>query len=149
MEAEEKTDRGLADLLRRLGDEASGLVRSEVKLAKLEMRESARELAGDSVLLAVALGLAVLGIGALTAAIIMILGEILGDRYWLAALLVAAVFLLASLLVAKRGIDGLKSGAIKPEATIETLQESSAWAKNEIRALKRDRAHEADRSIGA
>ena len=149
MEAEEKTDRGLAELLRRLGDEASSLVRSEVKLAKLEMRESARELAGDSVLLFVALGLGVLGIGALTAAIIMILGEVLGDRYWLAALLVAVVFLLASLLAAKRGIAGLKSGAIKPEVTIETLQESSSWAKNEIRALKRDRAREADRSIGA
>ena len=148
MEVEEKTDRGLADLLRRLGDEASALVRSEVKLAKLEMRESARELAGDSVLLFVALGLGVLGIGALTAAIIMILGEILGDRYWLAALLVAVVFLLAALLAAKRGIAGLKSGAIKPEVTIETLQESSSWAKNEIRALKRDRARE-DRSIGA
>ena len=72
---------GLTDLFRRLADDASALVRGEVALAKLEMREAARGLVRDSSKLAIAFALAWLGGIALTAAAVIGVAHLLGGRF--------------------------------------------------------------------
>ena len=129
---------GFGDLLRRLGDDASELVRGEVALAKLEMREAAQGLARDSAKLGVAVGLGIIGAFALTAAAIIGLGHLLGGRFGFSALIVGVVFVVIAALLGRSGARALSGDALKPAATIDSIGESRDWAKRELRDLRRD-----------
>jgi uncharacterized membrane protein YqjE len=129
---------GIGDLLRRLGDDASALVRNEIGLAKLEMRQAVQALMRDSAKLGVALTLACIGALALTAALVIGLAHLLGERYGFAALIVGVVFLVVGAMLARGGVKGLGGGALKPAATMTTLAESRDWAADELRQLKRE-----------
>jgi uncharacterized membrane protein YqjE len=127
---------GLGDMLRRLADDAGQLVRSEVALAKLEMKEAGRAYALGGVRLAVALGMAGLGGMALTAALVLGLGLVMGGLYWASALIVGVFLLLIGGVLAKRGVDRIKETELKPEETIRTLREDKRWAAREAREMK-------------
>lgn len=129
---------GLSDLFRKLGDHASALVRGEVALAKLELRDAARSLMRDSSKLAVAFTLAWFGGLALTAALIIGVAHLLDGRFGLAALLVGVLFLLVGGLLARSGMRAFDQAQLRPAATIDSLVESRAWAKREIRQFKQD-----------
>lgn len=129
---------GLGELLRRLGDDASSLVRGEVALAKLELREAVQTAARDSAKLGVALALGIVGALALTAAAIIGLAYLLDGRFGLSALIVGVVLILIAALLARSGMRALSSGALKPAATIDSIGESRDWARRELRELRRD-----------
>lgn len=129
---------GLTDLFRRLADHASTLVRGEVALAKLEMREAVRGMARDSGKLAIALVLAWFGGIALTAAAVIGVGHLLGGHFGFGALIVGAVFLLIGGLLARSGMRALSSGELRPDATIASLDRTTSWAKQELRAMKQE-----------
>ncbi len=131
---------GLADLLRRLADNASALVRGEVALAKLEMRDAARALVRDSGKLAAAFTLAWFGGLALTAALVIGVAHLLDGRFGFAALIVGVVFLAIGALLARSGMRVFSEGELKPEATLESISESRDWAKREIRNLREELA---------
>jgi uncharacterized membrane protein YqjE len=126
----------LKELVKRLADDAVGLIRSEVVLAKLEMRDSGRQMALDAASIAAAIALAAVGGLAVTAAAILALGRVLDGRYWAAALLVGAVLLVTGAVLARRGLNGLRRESLKPEATLETLRQDGAWAGEQARQLK-------------
>jgi uncharacterized membrane protein YqjE len=134
------TEPGLTELLRRLADHASSLVRGEVALAKLEMRESVRALARDSGKLAAALTLAWFGGLALTAALIVGVAHLLDGRFGLAALIVGILFLVIGAILARSGMRALSDGELRPEATIDSIARSRDWAKREIRQLREELA---------
>jgi uncharacterized membrane protein YqjE len=127
---------GLGDMLRRLADDAGQLVRSEVALAKLEMKEAGQAYALGGVRLAVALGLAGLGAMALTAALVLGLGVALGGAYWASAVIVGVLLLAIGGALAKRGVDRIRETELKPEETIRTLKEDKRWAAREAREMK-------------
>lgn len=129
---------GLTDLFRRLADHASSLVRGEVALAKLELRDAARALVRDSGKLAVAFALAWFGGLALTAAAAIGVGHLLGGRFGFGALIVGALFLLVGAILARSGMRAMSSGELRPEVTLSSLEESRAWAKDEIRELRQE-----------
>jgi uncharacterized membrane protein YqjE len=131
-----QTDASMRDLLRQLADDGADLVRGEIALAKLEMKETARSFALDAVKLAAALALAWVGGLALTAFLIIGLGNLMGGAYWASALIVGVVLLAIGGLMAQRGIAGLQGNSIKPDATVESLQEDKRWASQEVRGLK-------------
>lgn len=129
---------GLTDLFRRLADHASSLVRGEVALAKLEMREAARGLMRDSTKLVLALTLAWFGGLALTAAAAIGVGHLLGGRFGLGALIVGVVFLVVGALLARSGMRVFSSGELRPAATLASLDRTSSWAKQELREMKQE-----------
>lgn len=129
---------GITDLLRRLGDDVSALVRNEVALAKLELRETVQVLVRDSAKLGIAFTLAWIGALALTAALIIGVAHLIGDRYGTAALIVGVLFLGIGGLLARAGMKGLGGGALKPTATMATLGENRDWAAQELRELKQE-----------
>ncbi len=129
---------GLTDLFRRLADHASSLVRGEVALAKLEMREAMRGVVRDSSKLAIALTLAWFGGLALTAAAAIGVGHLLGGRYATGALIVGVVFLAIGGLLARSGMRAFSSGELRPDATLASLDRTGTWAKQELRELKKE-----------
>lgn len=134
-------DRGgetIADLIRDLGEESSRLLRQEVALAKLELSQMASAAVSDVVKLGVALSLLAVGGLALTTFVIIIFGELLGDNYWLSALIVGAVLMLCGGFLALGAATDLKRNALRPEATLRTLRADSRWAKREVEGFRRE-----------
>jgi uncharacterized membrane protein YqjE len=127
----------LGELLRRLTTDTGELVRQEVSLAKVEIRQTGATLARDGTRIGIALGLALAGALALVAFLVLALGDML-DNYWLAALIVGLVFVGIGYVLAKRALDDVKRRGLAPQQTIATLREDAAWAKQETREVKRE-----------
>jgi hypothetical protein len=127
----------LRELLKQLASESSDLMRNEMALAKLEVRDMAREVALDSAKLAAAIGLALAGALALMAAAVIGLGHLLDGRFGLSALIIGALMLLIGGLMARGGIQGLKQMP-KPEQTVRSMKTNKEWASREIQDFKEE-----------
>jgi uncharacterized membrane protein YqjE len=127
----------LGELFKRLTTDTSELIRQEVNLAKVEMRELGTTVARDATSIGVAVGLALTGVLALGAFAIVGLGDLF-NNYWLAALIVGVLFLAIGGYLGKNAIDDVKRRGLKPQKTVETLREDASWIKQEGRELKRE-----------
>jgi hypothetical protein len=126
----------VGELFRNLSQDAAMLVKQEIALAKLEARAGVKVYTDNAANLALAAGLALLGAFALTAFVIVALGDLF-DNYWLSALLVSVALLGTAMVLAKRGLGRIKErGGLKPQATAETLREDKQWAKHEVQSFK-------------
>ena len=132
---EAETEEPVSVLLKRIGQDASTLVRQEIALAKLEVRESVKGLAKDAGKLGTAAGLGLFGGFALLAFVIIGLGDLI-NNYWLSALIVAVLLLGAAAVMAKGALDHMKKNSLKPEETVQTLIEDQRWAKREAQEFK-------------
>jgi len=124
----------LRDLLRQLAGEGSHLLRGEVALAKLEMKDMAREIAADSARMVSSLGVVLLGAIALLAATVIGVGHLIGDRYGLAALMVGVIMVAVGGFMARTGMTELRNGP-KPHIG-DSLKRGTEWASDEVRELK-------------
>jgi hypothetical protein len=82
-------------------------------------------------------GLALAGALALTAFLVILLGDLL-DNYWMGALLVGVVLLAIGGILARNAVADVKRRGLKPEQTIGSLREDARWAKQEAREVKRE-----------
>jgi hypothetical protein len=133
-------DAPMGDLLKQLAAEGGDLVRNELALAKLEMRDMAKQLAADSAKVAAAMGLALAGVLVLLAAAVIGLGALLGGlggHYALSALIIGGVMLLVGGILARSGMAGLKSPPT-PDQTVESIQRTKDWAGREAREFKEE-----------
>ena len=128
----------LADLFKSLTADAGALVREEVNLLRAELKQAGSTLAKDGQKIGIAVGLALLGAFALTAALIVFLGDLLGGHYGLSALIVGVVFLGVGAFLAVSAINDVKRRGIMPQQTIASLKEDVAWGKQESREVKRE-----------
>lgn len=126
----------LGDLLRRFGQDAAALVKQEIALAKLEVRESVQAYVRDTAKIAVAAAVALLGGLTFSAFLVIALGDFL-NNYWLSALIISIVFLGAAAVLARGAITDLKRHSLAPQETVRTLQEDQQWAKHEVDDFKR------------
>lgn len=136
-EAVPSAEPSLGELFKRLTAETSELIRHEMSLAKVEMREAGATLARDATKIGVAVGLALAGVLALGAFAVVGLGDLF-NNYWLAALIVGVLFLAIGGVLAKNAINDVKRRGVKPQQTVETLREDASWVKQEGRELKRE-----------
>jgi hypothetical protein len=124
-------DQGLGELLNTLRRDAGALLRQEVALAKLEIREKVRLTATGAVLLCGAVVLGFLTAAVVTAA--AILGLVMVVPAWAAALVVAIVEGLAAVILALRGRDRLRAAMPPmPERTVQGVREDIEWAKHQM-----------------
>lgn len=128
----------IPDLIRRVARDSAGLIREEINLARVELKETARGLTRDGVKLGVGLGLAATGGLALTACLIIVLGNLFDGAYWASSLLVGAMFVLVGGILAARAIRSMRRQRLTPDETIQTLREDRDWAKGEARDFRRD-----------
>jgi hypothetical protein len=109
------------ELIGQLGDQLSRLVREEVRLAQAEVTRKAKRLGIGVGLFGAAGVAALLGLGALVTAAVIVLAEVLPD--WLAAVVVAVVlFAVAGVLalIGKKDVD--KAAPPLPTETVASVQ---------------------------
>ena len=127
----------LGELLTRLTTDTGELVRQEVALARAEVRQVGNTLARDGARLGIALGLALAGALALTAFLVIAIGDLL-NNYWLGALVVGLVLLGVGAVLARSAIADVKRRGLTPQQSVASLKEDAAWAKQESREVKRE-----------
>ncbi len=118
----------ISELIKQLTEQTTRLVQKEVELAKAEMSVKGKRLGIGAGAFGGAGLVAVLGLGTLVAAIVLLLATAM--TAWLAALLVAVVlFAIAGIaaLVGKKKVE--EATPPLPEQTIETVKEDVEEAK--------------------
>lgn len=123
----------VGELTRDLSEQTAVLVRKEMALAVAEMKQKGRHAGLGAGLFGGSGALALYGLGALVAAAILGLGELISG--WLAALLVAtALFAIAgiSALVGKRQIE--QATPANPEQARESVGEDVEAIKRAVRS---------------
>lgn len=131
------TEPSLGELFKRLTTDTTELIRAEMTLAKVEMREIGANAGRDASKIGMATGLALIGALALATFVIIGLGDLI-DSYAFAALLVGGVLFAVGGYLARSAIDDIKRRGLKPEKTMQTLRDDASWAKEEARELKRE-----------
>lgn len=118
---EKSARQSLGGLLKELPDRISRLVRSEIQLAKLEVTTKIKAAGVGVGMLVVAAFFALVAFAVLVAAAIMGLANVVPD--WLAATIVAVVFLLLAAVLALLGVKKLKKGIPPvPEDSIDSMK---------------------------
>jgi uncharacterized membrane protein YqjE len=129
-------DRPTSELLKQLSEQTAALVRQEVELAKLELREKGRKAGMGAGMFGGAGVLGVYAFGALTACIILALATFLPG--WLAALVVALAYGAVAAVLALRGKAQIKqAGPLVPEQAVDTTREDVRWVKTQAQSARR------------
>jgi uncharacterized membrane protein YqjE len=130
--------RSLGELLNELTDGGAELVRDEIRLARAETVESLLTLRHGAVLLGIGIALALCAAAAVVACLIMVVSQYLvGDRTWLAALIVAVVLGAIGWLCVWRGGQSLTGSKLAPHETTTSIKETAAWLKHPARSAAR------------
>ena len=130
------TNGSLAGLIRRLLDDVRGLFRQEIALAKAEVREAIATVVKRVSQMAMGGGVIVVGSLVFVSFVIIGLGLLLGDRYWLSSLIVTLVLLGGGAALALQGARKIGDATLAPEETIASLQTTKEWATAEAEDLR-------------
>jgi uncharacterized membrane protein YqjE len=132
----ELRDRSTAELLKRLSDETTTLVKHELELAKAELQEKGKRAGVGAGMFGGAGLFGVAAFAALTACVIVALD--LAMPLWLAALIVAVLYAAVAGVLALRGKQKVKEATPPvPEQARESVKEDVEWAKTRARSGRR------------
>lgn len=124
-------ERSLASLFSELTRETATLFRQEIRLAKAELTDKARQAGRGAI--EVAIGGLVLFVAVLTLAAAAILGLSVVVQPWLAALIVALAVGVVGAVVLARGLANIRSDNLTPRQTLDSLRDNTRWAKEQLR----------------
>jgi len=129
-------DRPTSELLKQLSDQTTSLVRQEIELAKLEVREKGRKAGMGAGMFGAAGVLGLYAVGGLTATIILALATFLPG--WVAALIVTAIYGAIAGILALRGRSEVREATPPmPEQAVETTKEDVRWVKTRAQSGRR------------
>jgi hypothetical protein len=128
-------ERGIAELVKDLASQTSTLVRQEIQLAQAEVTQKGKVAGKGAGLMAGAAVAGLLGLGALTAALIALLDTAMAT--WVAALIVMALWVIVAAVLAKAGQKALQRATPPAPQTVETVKEDIQWAKTQAGSAKR------------
>ena len=115
-------DVGIPDLVRRLGDDSRRLAGDEARLAKLEMKEAVERAGHGMLWLAVAFGIGVVALVALTLLVTTLIGRAIDGHMWVGAIITGVIELAVAGLLIKKGLGALKAPSYSLEQTRESLR---------------------------
>ena len=119
------------ELVTRLSEQTSRLVRDELRLAQAEMSQKAKHGGIGAGLFGAGGLLALFGLGTLIAAAVLALALVLPA--WAAALIVAAVLFVAAGIAALVGKKEIQQATPTPERTVETVKDDIEEIKGAAR----------------
>jgi hypothetical protein len=123
----ESNRESFGELLGQLANNSAALVRDEIALAKQEMGEKVETIRSGAFVTAAGAVVGLIGAMALVAAAIIGLGNLIGPGW--SSLIIGLVLAVAGAVIAFTGIGRIKQTTLKPEQTIETLEEDKRWLK--------------------
>jgi uncharacterized membrane protein YqjE len=131
----DQRDRPTSELLKQLSDQTTTLVRQEIELAKLELREKGKKAGTGAGMFGGAGLFGLYAVGALTATIILALATLLPA--WVAALIVTVIYGAIAGILALRGRSQVKEAAPPvPEQAVDTTKEDVRWVKSRARSAR-------------
>jgi membrane protein len=125
-------ERSAADLVKQVSEQATTLVRDEIKLAQLEMTRKGKQAGVGAGMLGGGGLIALYGVACLIACAIIGLSHVM--QAWLAALVVGAVLLIAA------GVAALVGKSRLSRATPPVPEETVSSVKSDVAEIK-ERAH--------
>ena len=129
-------ERPVAELLNELSEQTSTLVHQEVELAKLELAQKGKRAGIGAGMFGGASVVGLYAVGALTAAIVLILATAM--TAWLAALIVAVAYgLLAGALALAGKAQVQKATPPIPQQATASVKEDVQWAKAKAQEARR------------
>ena len=129
-------ERSLGELFSKLSNETSTLIRQEMALARAELTEKGKEAGKGAGLFGGAGAVGLLGAGALTAGLILLLD--LAIAAWLAAIIVGLLYVAVAAVLGLKGRDKIQAATPPvPEQTVDTVKEDVEWAKTRAQSAKR------------
>jgi hypothetical protein len=128
----ETEDRSVSELLQQLTEQTTRLAQKEIELAKAEMAVKGKRLGVGAGAFSSAGLIALFALGAVTTAAILGLATALED--WLAALIVAVVYLALAGVLALVGRSKVQAAAPPvPEQTVESIKEDVESTKEKAK----------------
>jgi uncharacterized membrane protein YqjE len=127
-----RMDRSLGELFSDLSQQTGDLIRKEMRLARVELREKLSDAGKQAMMIGVAMAFGLAAVVTIAAAITLLLIEV-GVVAWLAAAITAAIMGLTAYLLAQSGMSALRKKSIAPVETIHSLKETTQWLKNGTR----------------
>jgi uncharacterized membrane protein YqjE len=127
----ESDGRSIGDVLRDIGSSIQDIVRWEIKLAKIEVADSARRVRSSSMLLATGGLFGIYALGFLLLGALFALEIVLPA--WLAALILGALLSIGASAGIAAGRKRLKA-VQGPHKTMQTVKEDLQWMKEQARS---------------
>jgi uncharacterized membrane protein YqjE len=127
----------IGELFRRLAADSSHLFQQQFELAKTEVKETGARLSQSATQVGIAIGVGLSGVMALTAFLIVALGDLI-NNYAVSALIIGTVLCLTAGVLLKRAVSLMRKPDVGLPDTKATLREDARWANQEIKAFKRE-----------
>jgi Zn-dependent protease with chaperone function len=122
-------ERPITELLQDIGGNVQEIIRSELRLARAEVRREVGSAAKAAIALIVAMICGVYAIGFLILALVYGLATLLAS-WWIAALIVGAALAALALVMLSVGRGRMRTIHPAPERTIRTVKENLTWDKH-------------------
>ena len=123
-------DAAIPELIRQLGDDSKRLVADEVRLAKLEMKESVQRAGHGAVRLAVAFGIGMVTLVALTVFVATLIGRLAAGHMWVGAIVTGLLELAIAAVLLRKGLAALREPSYSLEDTRTSLKDTTAWVRS-------------------
>ena len=124
-------DRSIATMVSDIIGDLQQIVRAEVRLARVEIREELTKAKRGAVLLLAGGVVVILAFGVGLLAAVYALEEVWPR--WAAALAVAAAVAVVGATFAASGIKHIKGVTLPPQKTVSSIRENIQWAKTRAR----------------
>jgi len=116
------------ELIGELAGQLVGLARDEVALARRELEQKLKTVQSAAAVVAIGAIVALIATLSVCAAVIIALAEYVGP--WQSALIVGLILGMAAGVTILIGVSRFKRTSLRPEKTIETLEENKEWLKD-------------------
>ena len=121
-------DTGIPDLIRRLSGDSKRLVSDEVRLARIEAKDSLHRATRGVLWLTLAFGIAVVMFVALTIFLVTLIGRAVNGHMWIGALVTGVFELALGAYLIKRGVLVIAEPSYSLEASRLALADTANWA---------------------
>jgi len=119
---------GIPELIRRLTDDSKRLVTDEVSLAKIEAKDSLHRATKGALWMALAFGVSIIMLVALTVFLATLIGRLANDHMWIGALVTGVIELGLGAWMIKRGVTSFAQPSYTLAETRTTIADTAHWA---------------------
>jgi uncharacterized membrane protein YqjE len=125
-------ERSAGDIVKDIVADAQDIIRSELRLAKAEIREESKKAMDAGTALGAGAVTALYGLGFVLAGIAALLALVM--PWWAAALIVGVVLLIGGAIGIKVGVERWRTVHATPDRTIADMKENAEWLKRQMKS---------------